>query len=391
MLTCALMKTDVVLVTGARGFVGRHLLATLADRYPDATLCLLDHPGSGLCSNGRLLEKEGREVRVSADLACPDDARRALERLTAEVGPPDLVFHLAAQAEVGRSFQVPSTTYEVNVVGTARLLEALTEITTLTRVLIPSSAQVYAPACRGASGKIDESASIGPTSHYGASKYAQEEVGRLFYLSTGLPVFISRAFNHIGPGQGTGFVVPDFARQIAMLERQAMSRKAGPSGPGPEGPEPGGREPAGLGPEGTEPARPEKPAVVRVGNLEARRDYLDVRDVVDAYLTVIERGEPGIVYNVAAGVTWSGRELLEALLAEAAIPITVEVSPHLLRPLDVPELVGDASRLRALGWSPRRDLRDTLRETLEYWRRMTGARLTRETHRHAPSAEERPA
>ena len=370
------MKTYVVLVTGARGFVGRHLLATLAARRPDATLCLLDHPGSGLCSNGRLLEKEDREVRVSADLACPDDARRSLERLTAEVGPPDLVFHLAAQAEVGRSFQVPSTTYEVNVVGTARLLEALTEITTLARVLIPSSAQVYAPACRGASGKIDESASIGPTSHYGASKYAQEEVGRLFHLSTGLPVFITRAFNHIGPGQGTGFVVPDFARQIAMLERQAMSRKAGPSGPGPEGPD---------------PARPEKPAVVRVGNLEARRDYLDVRDVVDAYLTVIEQGEPGIVYNVASGVTWSGRELLDALLAEAAIPITVEVSPHLLRPLDVPELVGDASRLRALGWSPRRDLHATLRETLEYWRRMTGARLTRETRQHAPSAEERPA
>ena len=360
------MKTYVVLVTGARGFVGRHLLATLADRYPDATLCLLDHPGSGLCSNGRLLEKEDREVRVSADLACPDDARRSLERLTAEVGPPDLVFHLAAQAEVGRSFQVPSTTYEVNVVGTARLLEALTEITTLARVLIPSSAQVYAPACRGASGKIDESASIGPTSHYGASKYAQEEVGRLFYLSTGLPVFISRAFNHIGPGQGTGFVVPDFARQIAMLERQAAPRKA-------------------------EPARPEKPAVIRVGNLDARRDYLDVRDVVDAYLTVIEQGEPGIVYNVASGVTWSGRELLDALLAEAAIPVTVEVSPHLLRPLDVPELVGDASRLRALGWSPQYDLRDTLHETLEYWRRMTGARLTRETRQHAPSAEERPA
>lgn len=350
---------QTILVTGGKGFVGRHLCAALQVAYPEARLCILDHPSSGICAAAKRVETDGGAIRLSADLTCAEDLKFAMQALLQHAGPPDLVFHLAAQAEVGRSFIAPSQTYEVNVVGTARLLEALTDITLKARVLIPSSALVYAPPRFPEEGQkaativplLDESAPIGPTSHYGASKFAQEQVGKLFWKSTGLPVLITRAFNHIGPGQGTGFLVPDLARQIALAERAAAHGKANES----------------------EPA----PAVIRVGNLDARRDYLDVRDVVDAYLTVVERGTPGCVYNVASGVTWSGRELLDVLCSEAALPIQVEIDPRLLRPIDIPALAGDASRLRGLGWSPRRDIKETLKETLQYWRRVTGASVKR--------------
>lgn len=355
-------KTPIILITGAAGFVGRHLQTAVEAAYPDAYVCILDHPSSGVCGSGSHVEQEGRIIRLSADLGCAEDPRLALEALVQKAGVPDMVFHLAAQAEVGRSFQAPSATYEVNVVGTARLLEALSDYTTTCRVLITSSAQVYAapdgrapvPGSDAAAAYIallDESAPIRPASHYGVSKFAQEEVGRLFFETTGLPVLITRAFNHTGPGQGTGFVVPDFARQIALLEREAAGHAAA--------------------------AAP----TMRVGNLEARRDYLDVRDVVSAYLTVMAAGEPGRPYNVASGTTYSVRELLDLLLAEANIHVQVEVDPRLVRLIDVAELAGDASRLRALGWQPVHDLRTTIKETLDYWRRMTGARLHRRSGR----------
>lgn len=398
---------STILVTGAAGFVGRHLIETLRARYPDARLCLLDHPTSGICSSGATLEEEGNDLRLSVDLTCRDDIPAAIQTLAERVGPPEIVFHLAAQAEVGRSFQAPSDTYAVNVVGTARLLEAISNVTLRARVLIPSSAQVYRTpeagpsAAEGATSArlqpplLDESTPIGPSSHYGVSKFAQEEVGRLFFETGGLPVFITRAFNHIGPGQQSGFVIPDFARQIAAAERQqapavptAADPRAGQAAQtaAAEGsaavaqgeaaaaqPQPASVQPG--------PAAAREPAAIKVGNLEARRDYLDVRDVVDAYLTVLEKGRPGLLYNVASGRTWSTRELLDQLLSLAQAELQVEVDPKLLRPLDVPVLAGDASRLRALGWSPTHQIGDTLRETLEYWRRMMGARIERSSVR----------
>lgn len=357
------MVPRIILITGAAGFVGKHLQEAIVQRMPNARLCLMDHPSSGICGAGITVEYEDETFRVSADLTCNEDSRLALEALAKKVGVPDMVFHLAARAEVARSLRAPSDTYNTNVVGTARLLEALSDLTNTCRVLIPSSAQVYAAAALGAPAAgaaapsetagptaaeptapstirlLNETAPIGPSSHYGVSKFAQEEVGRLFYETIGLPVLITRAFNHTGPGQSTGFVVPDFARQIALLEREAVAARA------------------------------------RVGNLDTRRDYLDVRDVVDAYLVVMEQGEPGRPYNVASGITWSARELLHMLTEMANIEVEIEVDQRLMRPLDVSYSAGDATRLRALGWTPSRDIRDTIKETLDYWRRMTGARL----------------
>ncbi|MBN1321359.1 MAG: GDP-mannose 4,6-dehydratase [Thermoleophilia bacterium] len=324
-----------VLVTGAAGFVGRYVVDALRDRYPAAMLALLDHPSSRICGTAGTLEMGDSTARIAVDITCADDLRPALEQLTARVGAPDLVVHLAARAAVGESYRSPAETYRVNVVGTALVLEALTDIAPHARVLIPSSAQVYAPAT--SSEPLSESSPIGPSSHYGASKLAQEEVARVFLRTAGLPVFITRAFNHIGPGQQLGFVLPDFARQIVMIERAAA-----------------------LG----QPAQ-----TLRVGNLEARRDYSDVRDVVDGYLAVLERGEPGVCYNIASGQAWSARQLLDMLLSEAELPIHTEEDPHLMRPCDVPVMIGDAARLRGLGWQPSRDIRQTVTETLAYWRR----------------------
>ncbi len=377
------MNPRVILITGATGFVGRHLQAAIAQRMPRARLCLLDHPSSGICGAGATIEYDDQIVRVSADLTCPEDPRLALESLAEKVGVPDFVFHLAAHAEVGRSFRAPSATYDTNVVGTARLLEAISDFTNTSRVLIPSSAQVYAAAssttnpiqadCTGEEATssagvhgsstclLDESASIGPSSHYGVSKFAQEEVGRIFYETTGLPVLIARAFNHIGPGQGTGFVVPDFARQLAIIERETAAESWV----------------AAAKRALSEPMEtPGSVGAIRVGNLDSRRDYLDVRDVVSAYLIIMDRGMPGRPYNVASGTAWSTRKVLDILLSHCTVRVPVMQDSKLLRPGDASVLIGNASRLRALGWLPEHDLSETLRETLEYWRRMTGSRIS---------------
>lgn len=180
-------------------------------------------------------------------------------------------------------------------------------------------------------GALTETSPIGPDTHYGASKAAQETVGRLFYERRALPVYLTRAFNHCGPGQGPGFVFSDFARRLALLER---------SGGG----------------------------VLSVGNLEAARDFLDVRDVVAAYFAVLERGEPALPYNIASGTPVRIGDILAAFLQEVFVDVEVTIDQSLVRPVDVPVLAGDASRLRALGWEPAHALCDTIRETLDYWR-----------------------
>ncbi len=315
-------KQKTSLLTGASGFVAGHLLDTLAAR--------------GTCISGleRIPQDPHRPLPCAAwyaaDVTDAAAVRAAMTDSVTHFGPPTHAFHMAAQASVADSFKDPGRTYHVNVVGTAVLLEVLADLAPAARVLVPSSAHVYGRPTR-ADGVLDEESPLAPDTHYGASKVAQEMVGRLFHERRGLPVHLTRAFNHVGPGQGPGFVFSDFARRLAELER---------SGGG----------------------------VMSVGNLDAQRDFLDVRDVVAAYFTVLDRGEPGLVYNVASGQPWSMQAILDLFLAEARVEVEVRPDPALLRPSDVPVLVGDASRLRALGWEPRYDLRATVRDTLNDWR-----------------------
>jgi GDP-4-dehydro-6-deoxy-D-mannose reductase len=237
------------------------------------------------------------------------------------------VYHCAGAAHVGRSWGNSEQPLAVNVRGTHHLIESMRESAPDARLLIPSSAMVYAPADR----PLAESDPLVPSNPYGLSKLAQELAA--FDNSSGPQAFVARPFNHFGPRQDAWFVASGFARRIADIEA-------------------GRWEP-----------------VLAVGNLDARRDLTDVRDVVRAYRLIVERGTPERPYNVCSGRAWSIRELLDMFLGRARVRIAVTVDPNRYRPNDVPLVLGDPTRLRdELGWTPRIPVEQTVEQLLEYWR-----------------------
>jgi GDP-4-dehydro-6-deoxy-D-mannose reductase len=238
------------------------------------------------------------------------------------------VYHCAGAAHVGRSWDRTESTLAINVRATHHLLDALTAAGVDARVLIPSSALVYAAADRA----LAEDDPLLPTSPYGLSKLAQELLGRR--TAGRVRVGIARAFNHVGPRQDATFVASGFARRIAEIER------------GQSAPE------------------------IAAGNLDARRDMTDVRDTVRAYRLIAERGEPGRVYNVCSGRAIVIRDLLNMMIARARVPITVTIDPARYRPNDVPLVLGDPTRIhRELGWRPEISLDRTIDDLLEHWRK----------------------
>lgn len=303
------------LVTGGSGFVGRHLIAALADA------------GAEVVAYGG----PGDDGMSALDLADEAGLRTALEETR-----PTCVFHLAAQAFVPESVSAPLQTYDINVAGTARLSNALREWQsregTRARLLFISSAEVYgehAPA----DFPLDESAVPRPENPYAASKLAAETLLLAEARAFGLDVVIARAFNHIGPGQNPRFVVAGMAQQLAHIAS-------------------GARVP------------------LLVGNLTVARDFLDVRDVVAAYVALARDGESRGVYNVCSGQAVRLRDLLGELIRLAHVPVEVREDPARMRALDVPLFVGNNAALRArTGWAPRvareRSLRDIYQAALE--------------------------
>jgi GDP-4-dehydro-6-deoxy-D-mannose reductase len=295
-----------VLITGAHGFVGRHLVAHL--------------------------EAAGDEV-IESDRSTPGGDVTdgpAFVRLLAE-HTPAAVYHLAGWADVGGSWAAPVEAFRANAEGTLNVLLACTEVG-VERVLSIGSADVY-----GVVGESDlpltEDAPLRPASPYAASKVAADFLGLQAFLGQGLGVIRVRAFNHLGPGQTDRFVAPALAARIAHNEVD------------------GGDS-------------------VTVGNLSPRRDFTDVRDVVRAYRLLVEQGEPGQVYNVCSGRDLAVQELADRLVAMATRPMRLDPDPDLLRPVDVPVLRGDNSRLRAAtGWSPEIDIDQTLADLLDDQRR----------------------
>ena len=292
------------LVTGSNGFVGRWLSAHL--------------------------ESQGDEVTgLDAETDVTDAAAISAAVQAAE---PDAVFHLAAQASVGTSWEDQAGTYLVNTVGTVNVLAGAAACSTPPRVLLVSSSEVYGRV-RPEDLPIREDHQFAPVSPYAASKAAAEIAAVQAWLGRGLPVVRARPFNHTGPGQRTDFVVPALARQVAEAVRSGAH-------------------------------------ALYTGNLEARRDISDVRDVVRAYRALALHGEPGEVYNVCSGVAVSIREVAERLLRTAGVDMPIVVDPERVRPIELPELRGDPSRLKAAtGWSPAVDFDDTLADVLEYWKR----------------------
>jgi GDP-4-dehydro-6-deoxy-D-mannose reductase len=277
----------------------------------------------------RHLEAQGDEV-TSPDLEV--DITDAAS-IGAAIGDarPDAVYHLAALANVSDSWQNPARTFEVNATGTLHVLEAARRVEPHPRVLLVASAEVYGSVAPDRL-PIAEDTPLRPVTPYAASKVAAEFLGLQAHLGFGVPVVRARAFNHVGPAQSGTFVVSDLARRIAEAERDGAT-------------------------------------VLRVGNLSARRDFTDVRDVVRAYRLLVEGGEAGEVYNVCSGRAIAIDELAHRLLDLAGVELTLEVDPDLMRPVDVPVSLGDNTRIRdAVGWEPTVPLDDTLRDVLAEWR-----------------------
>ena len=319
-----------VLVTGAAGFVGPHLVRALR--------------AAGHTPWGVGLEAEP-PAALSGDAAVARWARWDLAAGPASGREPlswgaDAIVHLAGQASAARSFADPHGTFEANVFGTLALLEAARAQGFAGTILLVSSSEVYGRLTEGE--PATESARIAPVSPYGASKAAAEAIGSAYARGHGMRVVIARAFSHTGPGQGPSFALASWARQVAELEARAARGEPGPYR-------------------------------LEVGNLEPVRDYSDVRDVVRAYLVLLALGEAGEAYNVASGRGVALREALAMLRLRARMPIEVVESGARLRPADLSYLVGDASRLRALGWSPRHEFAETLEALLDGARRETGA------------------
>ena len=310
-----------VLVTGATGFVGRHLLDLLVQEDVAITAWRRAEANEVLPA----AHAASSQVRwADVEVADPVSVGTAV-RLAA----PDHVYHLAGASHVGKSWDEVTATLETNVLGTHHLLEALRSVAPAARVLLPCSALVY----RASDVPLTEDSPIGPASPYGVSKLAQEMLGRLAWEDDRQHVLVTRSFNHVGPGQAPIFFASSFARQIALAEAE----RADP--------------------------------VIEVGNLDARRDLTDVRDTVRAYRALVASGTPGRPYNVCSGRAYRIGDILDLLLDRARIDVEVRVDPARLRPHDVPLVLGDPGRVSAeTGWTATIPMERTLDDVLEDWR-----------------------
>ena len=318
-----------ILITGITGFVGSHFAEYALERGVEV------YGSYRWRSKTENIDHLGGQIQlVECDLRDVSSVQHLLD-----VSQPDAIIHLAAQSFVGSSWQAPAETLLTNTLSQVNLLEAIRQRPRRPRFLVVGSSEEYGTVYESEL-PITEDNPLRPLSPYAVSKVTQDLLGYQYFKSYGLPIVRSRAFNHEGPRRGDVFVTSNFARQIAEIEA-------------------GVREP-----------------VIHVGTLKTKRDYTDVRDIVRGYWSLLERGEPGEVYNLCSGKAWEIGEVLEFLIGETCVrPIAVREDPARLRPSDVPVLLGDASRIqRAVGWQPELPFEQTLRDVLDYWRRRVARR-----------------
>lgn len=313
-----------VLITGITGFAGSHL----------AEYCLArgDVEVFGTARWRSRMDNvkhiEDRVTLMDCDLKDNVATRRCLDEVR-----PDYIFHLAAQSFVPTSWKAPVETVCTNMVGEINLFESMRELAlTETRIQLAGSSEEYGMVYEDEV-PIKETNPLRPLSPYGVSKVGQDLLGYQYHQSYGIKTIRTRGFNHTGPRRGDVFVSSNFARQIATIEKNRG-----------------------------EP-------VIKVGNLEARRDFTDVRDMVRAYWEVIEKGEPGDVYNIGSGRDVTIQNMLDILLSFSDIDITVQQDPDRMRPSDIEILLADNTKVRELtGWEPEIPLEKTLEDLLNYWR-----------------------
>ena len=306
-----------VLVTGAGGFVGQHLVETLIHR--------------GYQVYAGLRKKEtiqvDKAVSVNFDITVPEQLHRIIRDVR-----PDAIVHLAARSLVSYSWKDPTRTFIINTLGTMYLLKAIGNLIPAAKVIIVGSAEEYGLSAKTGDPLTEEHPCY-PQNPYAISKLAAGQFAIQWAKKEKLNLIYVRPFNHFGPGQREGFVVSDFASQIARIEKSLQ------------------------------------PPIIEVGDLSPQRDFTDVRDVVEAYVLLLEKTVSSGIYNVCSGIARPINEVLNALLTMSKYKIEVKVNPNKYRPSEVPLFLGSSKKLQdATGWVPRRSFYQSLQETLDWWR-----------------------
>ena len=313
-----------VLITGITGFAGSHLAEYILDNHAEAIVFGIVRWRSRMENIAQIQDK----VRlIEADL-------KDMVSLTAALAEskPDLIFHLAAQSFVPTSWTCPAETFAINAIGEINLFEAVRALGLKPRIQIAGSSEEYGQVFSNEI-PMKETNPLRPLSPYAVSKVAQDFLAFQYYKSYGLRTVRTRGFNHTGPRRGDVFVTSSFAKQIAEIEKK------------------------------------KRPPVIYVGNLEAKRDFTDVRDMVRAYWLALERGVDGEVYNIGRGQAFSMKEVLDLLMSLSRAKMEVAVDPARLRPSDVPVLLADSTKFVSLtGWQPMIPFKQTILDLLNYWR-----------------------
>lgn len=306
------------LIIGAAGFVGSYLARELMDNH-------------GMEVHATKMSKEDLVIEGAQVHQLNILNKEDIVTLLYEVRP-DYIFHLAAQSSVSVAWRNPGLTIDVNVKGCVNLLDAIRELYYKPSVLLIGSGEEYGHIKEGET-PIKEDNHVRPGNIYAATKVCQNMIAGIYAQAYDMNLIMVRAFNHIGPSQAPIFVVSDFCKQVAEIEA-------------------GKKEP-----------------VMYVGNLAAKRDFTDVRDVVRAYALLIQKGTPGETYNVGSGHAYAIREILDLIISLSSVDIKVEIDQNKIRPVDVPIIEADITKLNAItGWKPEIKLKQTIQETLDYWR-----------------------
>lgn len=311
-----------ILITGAAGFVGKHLIDYLKKDTNNEIFALV------------LNVEESTKVELASKYIFQSDItnKETTKTILGNI-QPDQIFHLAAQSSVGLSWKIPSVTFRVNVEGTINILESLIENDLKKcKVLLIGSSEQYGTVLESELPIVEEH-SLSPVNPYCISKISQEMIANMYVKNYGLDITMVRAFNHIGPGQADIFVISSFAKQIASIEKG------------------------------------DKKPVIEVGNLSAKRDFTDVRDIVRAYSLLAQNGKSGEVYNVGSGKSTSIEYVLKMLLGFSSKDISVKIDKERFRVNDVNDIYADCSKIFLdVGWGCEISLDKALLEVLDYWR-----------------------
>ncbi len=313
------MKDTKALIIGAGGFVGSYLINCLRHEFH------MEVHATKL--NGTTFSHPSARI-YDLDILDREAVRKLLNKIR-----PDYIFHLAAQSSVSAAWKDPMLTIDVNIKGSVNVMDAVRELPYKPRILIIGSGEEYGHIRDGQT-PISEETMLRPGNLYAATKACQNMIGSIYAKAYGMEIILVRAFNHVGPGQAPIFVVSDFCKQTAEIEM-------------------GLREP-----------------LIRVGNLSARRDFTDVRDVVRAYGLLSLKGTAGETYNVGSGTAIKIQKILDLIVGMSSVKIGVEVDSAKIRPVDVPVIEADITKItRATGWKPVISIEQTIKETLDYWRK----------------------